>query len=50
MNVIMKENDNLQAGRPKKKKKAYRKAVLRKLGKLRSVTGSLPEAPGWSHH
>ncbi len=49
MNVIMKENDNQQAERPKKKK-AYRKAVLRKLGKLRSVTGSLPEAPGWSHH
>jgi hypothetical protein len=50
MNETMKETDNKQVERPAKKKKAYRKAVLKRLGKLRSVTGSLPEAPGWTHN
>jgi len=51
MNVTMKETDNKQAERPKKKK-AYRKAVLKRLGKLRSVTGSNnpSEVPTWGPH
>jgi hypothetical protein len=46
MSETMKETKNEQIERPRKKK-AYRKAVLKRLGKLRSVTGSNP--PGWFH-
>jgi hypothetical protein len=45
MNETMKETNNKQMERPKKKK-AYHKAVLKRLGKLRSVTGSGLE-PKW---
>jgi hypothetical protein len=49
----MKETENKQVEQPKKKKKkAYRKAVLKRLGKLRSVTGSAQsnDVPHWGHH
>jgi hypothetical protein len=48
----MKETDSKQIEQPKKKRKAYRKAVLKRLGKLRSVTGSAQsnDVPHWGHH
>jgi len=46
----MKETGNKQT-EPPKKKKAYRKAVLKRLGKLRSMTGSATssDVPHWGH-
>jgi hypothetical protein len=45
MYATMKATNDKQT-EPPKRKKAYRKAVLKRLGKLRSVTGSGKE-PTW---
>jgi hypothetical protein len=51
MYATMKETEDKQVERPKQKK-VYRKAVLKRLGKLRSVTGSAQsnDVPHWGHH